>query len=79
MFILACGGQSYARLQFSAGPGGSTKIPVRIDFSVPFIASDEAAWDTEYQAKVTVDPMDWLKGNTDSKTASSPTTVFWQR
>jgi hypothetical protein len=61
MFILACGGQTYARLQFSAGPGGSLQIPVRVDFSLPFAASDEAAWDVEYQAKVTADPMDWLR------------------
>ena len=60
MFILACGGQTYARLQFSAGPGGALQIPVRVDFSLPFAASDEAAWEAEYLAKVTADPMDWL-------------------
>ena len=60
MFILACGGQTYARLQFSAGPGGALEIPVRVDFSLPFAASDEAAWEAEYLAKVTADPMDWL-------------------
>jgi hypothetical protein len=60
MFILACGGQSYARLQFSAGPGGALQIPVRVDFGLPFSASDEAAWEAEFLAKVTADPMDWL-------------------
>jgi hypothetical protein len=67
MFILACGSQTYARMQFSAGPGGSLKLPVRIDFSVPFAASDEAALETHYIAKVKVDPMDWLKETSDSK------------
>jgi hypothetical protein len=62
MFILACGGQTYARLQFSAGPGGALEIPVRVDFSMPFAASDESEWEAEYLAKVTADPMDCLSG-----------------
>ncbi len=53
MFILACGGATYARLQFSAGPGGFLQIPVRVDYGQPFAASDETAWEAEYLAKVT--------------------------
>jgi hypothetical protein len=56
MFILACGGQTYARMQFSAGPGGALKIPVRVDFSLPFAACDHADWEAEYLTKVQVIP-----------------------
>jgi proteasome lid subunit RPN8/RPN11 len=52
MFILARGGQSYARLRFSAGPGGQLVIPVDIDFRPPFSGSDEDAWHAEYAACV---------------------------
>ena len=59
MFILACGGRTYARLQFSAGPGGAMRIPTQVDFSLPFAASDEAAWEAEYLAKVHSVPDRW--------------------
>jgi hypothetical protein len=32
MAIMARGGASYARLSFSAGPGGSTNIPIEVDW-----------------------------------------------
>lgn len=50
MFIVARGGQTYARLRFNAGPGASLVVPVAIDYSRPFAASDCAAWDLEYGA-----------------------------
>jgi hypothetical protein len=62
MFILARGGQTYCRLQFHVGPGGAVELPVEVDYSQPFAASDHAAWEAEYLAKVTEDHMDWLKG-----------------
>ena len=40
MFILARGGQSYARLRFNTGPGGDITIPVSVDYDRPFAASD---------------------------------------
>jgi len=52
MFILARGGQTYCRLQFHVGPGGALELPVEIEYRQPFAASDQAAWDAEYQAKV---------------------------
>ena len=52
MFILAEGGQSYARLQFSVGPGGSMMLPVIVDYSRPFAGSDYGVWEQEYQANV---------------------------
>ena len=52
MVILARGGQTYCRLQFHVGPGGGLVIPVRIDYSQPFDASDQAAWKSEFEANV---------------------------
>ena len=52
MFILARGGETYARLRFNAGPGGSLLIPVKVEFHRPFGGSDFAAWDCEYRESV---------------------------
>ena len=52
MFILARGGQTYARLRFNTGPGGQLLIPVMVDYSQPFEASDHAAWEDEYDAHI---------------------------
>lgn len=57
MFILARGGQSYARLKFSVGPGGAMTIPTCVDYSRPFGASDVAGWEQEYQANVIPAPI----------------------
>jgi len=57
MFILAQGGQTYARLQFPAGPGGSLELPVGIDWHRPFAASDWSFWADEYELAVAVS--DW--------------------
>ena len=57
MFILARGGQTYARLRFNAGPSGSLILPVEIDYSQPFPASDWAAWDAEYAESVLPEPV----------------------
>ena len=52
MFILARGGQTYARLRFNVGPGGELEIPHEVDFSRPFDAARQDAWDQEYQQHV---------------------------
>jgi proteasome lid subunit RPN8/RPN11 len=57
MFILAQGGKHYARLQFSVGPGGSLEIPVEVDFTQPFAASDCDAWEDEYASCVQPEPL----------------------
>jgi len=54
MFILACQGQCYARLRFHVGPGGDLDLPVRVDYSRPFAASDQTAWQAEYLANVQI-------------------------
>ena len=57
MFILAQGGQTYARLQFRAGPGAQLTMPVRIDWGRPFPGADEPAWEAEFMASVR--PHEW--------------------
>ncbi len=52
MFILARGGDFYARLRFNVGPGGETLIPVTIDYSCAFSGSDVGQWEREYEANV---------------------------
>jgi hypothetical protein len=60
MFVLARDGETYARLRFGVGPGGSWEIPVEVDFRCPFPAADQAAWEREYVETVQVDgdPLD---------------------
>jgi hypothetical protein len=52
MFIVARGGQTYARLRFGTGPGGELILPVEIDFQTAFAASDPDAWEAEYRQLV---------------------------
>lgn len=49
MFILARGGQTYARMQFRAGPSGTFQIPVEVAYEQPFQGSDHPAWQAEYE------------------------------
>ena len=57
-FILAQSGQGYVRLRFHVGPGGDLELPVRVDYTRPFIASNHAAWHEEYLACVeNADPL----------------------
>jgi hypothetical protein len=52
MFVLAHGGQTYARLRFNVGPGGDVLIPTDFDFARPFAGSDHAAWAAEYDRNI---------------------------
>jgi hypothetical protein len=52
MFILAQNGSSYARLQFSAGPGGSIELAVSVDYATAFPATESDVWLDEYRACV---------------------------
>ena len=54
MFILARGGQTYARLRFNVGPGVDVKIPVEVDFGRAFAASAQELWHSEYLANVRI-------------------------
>lgn len=52
MFILACEGNSYARLRFNEGPGAALEIPVIVDYTRPFGGCDHETWEREYLANV---------------------------
>jgi proteasome lid subunit RPN8/RPN11 len=56
MFILARGGQTYARLRYNVGPGAEFKLPVEVDFSRPFNSTNFEAWQEEYLANVRLPP-----------------------
>jgi proteasome lid subunit RPN8/RPN11 len=56
MFILARGGKCFARLRYNIGPGIDAELPVDVDYSRPFDASDMALWHEEYLANVHVPP-----------------------
>lgn len=71
MFILARGGNAYARLRFSAGPGGEIPVPVRIDYSRPFPASDCAAWEAEYARCVMPEDPWWSVEDSPTAEATS--------
>ena len=58
MFILAQGGASYARMRFNVGPGGETMLPVQVDCSTHFPASNQHAWQEECHNHVTITD-DW--------------------
>ena len=49
MAILAREGECYARLRFSAGPGGELRIPIDVSYDVRFAATNEAEWIEQYQ------------------------------
>ena len=48
MFILARGGNTYARLRFNVGAEAEVKIPVEVDFTRAFAGSDFDGWMQEY-------------------------------
>ena len=52
MFILARGGQTFARLRYNSGPGVDVQIPVEVDYCQPFAASEQGRWGEEYAASV---------------------------
>lgn len=57
MFILARGGATFARLQFSSGPGGAWEIPVAVDYGRSFAAADHVGWRRDYETSVTPEPI----------------------
>ena len=52
MFIVARRGATYARLRFSAGPGGEVELPTSVEYGQEFGGSDRPAWEAEYAACV---------------------------
>lgn len=62
MFILAKGGQTYARLRFNTGPGGEMLIGVAVDYHQPFGGSDQATWADEFKQHVHPEAAELLGG-----------------
>jgi len=54
MFIVAEGGQRYARLRFNVGPAGAMEVPVEVDYGAPFAGSAPELWNKEYEDHVSV-------------------------
>jgi len=52
MFVVARNDRTHARLRFNVGPGGETVLPVLVDFTKPFTASDRESWEIEYHANI---------------------------
>ena len=52
MFIVDKQNDVHARLRFKTGPKGYISLPVEIDYSKPFQATDHEGWQAEYKAKV---------------------------
>lgn len=48
MFILARGGQTFARLRCNVGPGADVAIAVEVDFQRPFESSNHQRWQEQY-------------------------------
>lgn len=55
MFILAKGGDTYARSSFSAGAGGEFEIDTLIEWDCEFDAADHESWSVEYLENVTIE------------------------
>jgi proteasome lid subunit RPN8/RPN11 len=62
LFVVAQDNKTYAKLSFNVGPGGQVLIPVGIDYSQDFEASNQELWDTEYKANVKA--AEWLSSQT---------------
>ena len=55
MLIVSRFGRTFARLRFNVGPAGETEIPVEVDYSMAFPASNHKAWEAEYTANVQIE------------------------
>ena len=62
LFVVAQNDKTYAKLSFNVGPGGHVLIPVGIDYSQDFGASNRELWDTEYTANIKA--TEWLSNRT---------------
>ena len=69
MFVLAQDNKTYAKLSFNVGPGGQVLIPVGIDYSQDFGASNHERWDTEYTANIKA--AEWLTSRTKKQENSA--------
>lgn len=75
MFIIASDGKTFARLRFTAGPGGEIDIPVYVDYGSEFEGSDHKLWKRQYRENVIEETVPASKKKKD-KAASSPKDDF---
>ena len=54
MFILAEGGETYARFRCNVGPGVNRRLDVSVDYELDFAASCQDCWLEQYHDLVTV-------------------------
>jgi hypothetical protein len=74
MFILARGGQRYARMRYNVGPGIEVELPVEVDYGRPFAATERENWHEEYLSNIHVPPPDVPKAvKTDEESAQLAT------
>jgi len=66
MLIVAQEGGTYARLRFNSGPGGEVEIPVVIDYSHEFDASNFGDWKQHYLANVAEEKMNDFESNSNT-------------
>jgi len=62
MCIVAQDGSTFAMLRFNVGPGGEIKVPVCVDYSYGFDATDFEIWKQQYKANVAEEKILSLKG-----------------
>jgi proteasome lid subunit RPN8/RPN11 len=72
MFILARGGQCYARLRYNVGPGADVELPVEVDYGREFDGSDFMLWHEEYLVNVCVPPPEPAKITTKDEHSKLP-------
>jgi len=58
MFIVARGGDKFAKIRFNVGPRAEFEIPVGIDYATPFAGCEFDEWADEYLAHVRCEHME---------------------
>ena len=90
MAILGRTGNTFARLTFNAGPGGSLNLPVQVDWAdwpatAHVLAEQVPMWGQQYAERVMAEPWGWPEGfsrNGDDPSVAfllgDPDDPFWQ-
>jgi proteasome lid subunit RPN8/RPN11 len=90
MAILGRTGNTYARLRFNTGPGGSLNLPVKVDWTdwprvAPVLAERVTDWEREYHERVVAEAWGWpeefVRNGDDPSVAfllGDPDDPFWQ-
>ncbi|MEZ6093456.1 MAG: hypothetical protein R3C03_04340 [Pirellulaceae bacterium] len=82
MAILACGGESYARIRFKSGLEQGLLLKTEVDFTYPFSASQFEEWESEYFDNVVAeepfigDPWDWTSDDLLNPSGLNPESIY---